>query len=206
MITADELQHLGASGHATGQTQGGHGQPPCPSSPCAPYPCRGTRPRPCGQARPRRDRERRSWCPFRRLRRPPWSPRDGNAEQHRPHDSTKSIISWPSTVITWLPLAEAMNSGSAPTPRQARTGLLTPPGISSQASLNNFSERVVFIISSERWVERQAPLSSHQKRGRRPCRANRLKKYVMDVFFNSSRLSSTAYSSSAVSRRNSSMT
>lgn len=47
--------------------------------------------------------------------------------------------------------------------------------ISSQASLNNFSERVVFIISSERWVERQAPLSSHQKRGRRPCRANRLK-------------------------------
>ena len=26
MITADELQHLGASGHATGQTQGGHGR------------------------------------------------------------------------------------------------------------------------------------------------------------------------------------
>src|SRR5262249_48169732 len=48
-----------------------------------------------------------------------------------------------------------MNRGCPPTDRKARTGLLTPPGMSVWASANNRAERVVFIVGAHRITRRQ---------------------------------------------------
>ena len=47
-----------------------------------------------------------------------------------PHEQTKSISSRPSQVVIFAPFAERTKNGSPPTPRNARTGEFTPPGIS----------------------------------------------------------------------------
>ena len=114
-------------------------------------------------------------------------------------------ISWPSTVVT-CSLAGSDEQRIGPTPRQARTGLLTLCRGSFTGFLKQFFRTSRLHNLRACWVERQAPLSSASKRGRRPCRANRFRTIRHGRFFNSSRLSSTAYSSSAVSRRNSSIT
>ena len=44
----------------------------------------------------------------------------------------------------YAPLPLFMNRGSPPTALNARTGLLTPPGITFCARANNFAERVTF--------------------------------------------------------------
>src|ERR1700738_629556 len=51
----------------------------------------------------------------------------------------------PSAAHTWGPDAFLKNTGSPPTPRKARTGELTPPGMYLQASSNrlkDYSHRV----------------------------------------------------------------
>ena len=47
-----------------------------------------------------------------------------------PQEHTKSTSSRPSQVSTRAPRAERAKNGSPPTPRKARTGELTPPGMS----------------------------------------------------------------------------
>src|SRR5580692_7468448 len=64
----------------------------------------------------------------------------------------------PSAAVTWAPAAFLKNIGSPPTPRKARTGELTPPGMYLQASsyrLNSFSRDVARTLNSE-GVRRQA--------------------------------------------------
>src|SRR5277367_4981676 len=58
----------------------------------------------------------------------------------------------PSAEVTWAPAAFLKNIGSPPTPRKARTGELTPPGMYLQASpyrLNSFSRDVARTLNSE---------------------------------------------------------
>src|SRR4030066_2606074 len=52
---------------------------------------------------------------------------------------------FPSTSVTIAPFAFATNRGVPPTDRKARTGELTPPGISCCACRNSFFDAVVFI-------------------------------------------------------------
>ena len=63
-----------------------------------------------------------------------------------PQDPTKSINSLPSTSVIMHPSALATNSGSQPTDLQARTGELTPPGMTCRAWSNKTAERSVFIV------------------------------------------------------------
>src|SRR5438874_11430057 len=53
----------------------------------------------------------------------------------------------PSTSSMRAPEARRMNSGSAPTDVNARTGLSTPPGSTCCARANRRLERVVFIVA-----------------------------------------------------------
>src|ERR1700722_12793318 len=58
----------------------------------------------------------------------------------------------PSAAVTWAPAAFLKKIGSPPTPRKARTGELTPPGMYLQASvyrLNYFSRDVARTLNSE---------------------------------------------------------
>src|SRR6185503_18019975 len=55
---------------------------------------------------------------------------------------------FPSTSYSLAPLALWMNRGCPPTDRKARTGLLTPPGISCCASSKSLIERVIFIMGA----------------------------------------------------------
>src|SRR5450631_1266307 len=54
-----------------------------------------------------------------------------------PHEHTRSTYSRPSTSVRYGPLALAMNRGVPPTTRKARTGLLTPPGVTATARVSN---------------------------------------------------------------------
>ncbi len=50
-----------------------------------------------------------------------------------PQVQTKSISSRPSAVVSVAPCAERVKNGAPPTERKARTGELTPPGMSLRA-------------------------------------------------------------------------
>src|SRR6185369_3706853 len=52
----------------------------------------------------------------------------------------------PSTSVIVAPCAELMKRGVPPTPRNARTGEFTPPGINSCALMNSFSDFVVILL------------------------------------------------------------
>src|ERR1019366_3253213 len=54
-----------------------------------------------------------------------------------PHEHTRSTYSRPSTSVRYGPLALAMNRGAPPTARKARTGLLTPPGVTATARVSS---------------------------------------------------------------------
>src|SRR5689334_4790434 len=59
--------------------------------------------------------------------------------------------------MMWAPSPRSMNSGAPPTERNARTGLLTPPGRSCCARSNNAAERSVFVtIDSPKIAARRA--------------------------------------------------
>src|SRR6202008_2922461 len=51
-----------------------------------------------------------------------------------PHDPTKSMYERPSASHSRAPSPRWMNGGAPPTARNARTGLLTPPGITRLAA------------------------------------------------------------------------
>src|SRR5579863_1175060 len=55
------------------------------------------------------------------------------------------MYSLPSMSYSREPCPRAMNGGVPPTPRNARTGEFTPPGISFWAQANNSSDRERFI-------------------------------------------------------------
>src|SRR5215208_3552514 len=63
-----------------------------------------------------------------------------------PHEPMKSMSSCPSTSHTRAPAPRAMNRGAPPTARNARTGELTPPGITSRARAN--SAALVAVVSA----------------------------------------------------------
>ena len=50
-----------------------------------------------------------------------------------PHEQIRSTYSLPSTSVSQAPSAEAMNRGVPPTALNARTGELTPPGVTASA-------------------------------------------------------------------------
>src|SRR5688572_1258519 len=83
----------------------------------------------------------------------------------------------PSTSVIVAPRADLMNRGVPPTPRKARTGELTPPGISSIAFENSSSDRMERRISSS--------LLSSKKSLAIPCRRDacgpRLRSYSVDA-------------------------
>ena len=58
-----------------------------------------------------------------------------------PHEAMKSMSSTPSTVVTTEPAAEATNGGCPPTALNARTGELTPPGMTDRARLEQLPGR-----------------------------------------------------------------
>src|SRR6266850_5395777 len=57
-----------------------------------------------------------------------------------PHEPRKSTYERPSTSVRRAPSARATKKGAPPTPRKARTGLLTPPGIRRCAAAKRASE------------------------------------------------------------------
>ena len=63
-----------------------------------------------------------------------------------PHDPTKSMYSLPSTSQMRQPLPRSMKRGTPPTDPNARTGLLTPPGITRLARLKSSFERSVLTV------------------------------------------------------------
>ena len=58
-----------------------------------------------------------------------------------PQEPTRSTYSWPSTSVSRAPEAERMKRGVPPTARKARTGELTPPGVTALARANRASDR-----------------------------------------------------------------
>src|SRR5687767_6161766 len=69
-----------------------------------------------------------------------------------PQEQTRSTYSLPSASVRYAPLAETMNRGVPPTEPKARTGELTPPGMSWRArskssSLRGMLEVMVPILS-----------------------------------------------------------
>src|SRR6185436_20546873 len=67
-----------------------------------------------------------------------------------PHEPRKSMYERPSTSSMRAPTALATKNGVPPTPRNARTGLFTPPGISRWAEWKSDSERVMAPFASAR--------------------------------------------------------
>src|SRR3954465_3753343 len=57
-----------------------------------------------------------------------------------PQKPTQSTYVRPSTSVNVAPEADSIKRGVPPTPRNARTGEFTPPGINSTARANNSSE------------------------------------------------------------------
>ncbi len=57
-----------------------------------------------------------------------------------PHEQTRSTYSRPSASTTYGPWPRTMNLGVPPTARKARTGELTPPGMTAPARAINASE------------------------------------------------------------------
>src|SRR6186713_975866 len=57
-----------------------------------------------------------------------------------PQVQTKSISSRPSAVVSMAPCADFVKNGAPPTERKARTGELTPPGMSCWARAKRDSE------------------------------------------------------------------
>ena len=55
---------------------------------------------------------------------------------------------FPSTSYSLGHLARWMNRGCPPTDRKARTGLLTPPGMSCCASSKSLIDRVIFMMGA----------------------------------------------------------
>src|SRR6476619_5751902 len=81
----------------------------------------------------------------------------------------------PSTSVIVAPFADLMNRGVPPTPRNARTGELTPPGISSTAFENSSSDRMRASIASVSLLitRRRCGDAARQRRDRgsvRTCR------------------------------------
>ncbi len=118
-------------------------RPPCRRRSCAASPRRpsGARPRP--RARPRRQSARRSSSRPRPPRRSPRPRAGGRARGSAAPTSRRSRRTClPSTSISSAPSPRATKIGSRPIARIARTGELTPPGISSSARLYSSAERV----------------------------------------------------------------
>src|SRR3989442_14370082 len=64
----------------------------------------------------------------------------GGRRMSGPHEPRKSRYERPPTSQSLAPSPRARKNGSPPTPRKARTGLLTPPGISRHAASNRLFE------------------------------------------------------------------
>ena len=60
-----------------------------------------------------------------------------------PHEQIRSTYSLPSTSVSHAPCADRMNRGVPPTALNARTGELTPPGVTPRARSNRAVEAVV---------------------------------------------------------------
>src|SRR5215469_10840539 len=58
-----------------------------------------------------------------------------------PHEHTRSTYDRPSTSCKYAPEPRSMNRGTPPTGPNARTGELTPPGVTSWARVNKSAER-----------------------------------------------------------------
>jgi hypothetical protein len=71
---------------------------------------------------------------------------------------------FPSTSYRRAPLARLMKSGCPPTDRKARTGLLTPPGITRCAAANSFLDVVVFIKSAPPYHGLRKPVKKSRQR------------------------------------------
>ena len=65
-----------------------------------------------------------------------------------PHEQTRSTYSLPSTSVSQAPRAERMKRGVPPTALKARTGELTPPGVTARARANRASEAAVCRVSA----------------------------------------------------------
>ena len=63
-----------------------------------------------------------------------------------PHEPTRSTYSLPSTSVTYGPRADARNRGVPPTLPYARTGELTPPGMTACARANAAALVVAFVV------------------------------------------------------------
>src|SRR6202522_4092889 len=77
------------------------------------------------------------------------------------------MYSFPSTSKMWDPTPRAMNGGVPPTPRKARTGEFTPPGISFWAQANSSADRECFISRADARVRAGPPgpaVASHENR------------------------------------------
>src|SRR5919197_5152920 len=57
-----------------------------------------------------------------------------------PQEHTRSTYSRPSASVRYGPLPDTMNRGVPPTARNARTGELTPPGVTTEARSNSDCE------------------------------------------------------------------
>jgi len=58
-----------------------------------------------------------------------------------PQEQTRSTYSFPSTSVRYGPLPDAMTTGVPPTDPNARTGELTPPGVTMDARAKSSRER-----------------------------------------------------------------
>ena len=75
-----------------------------------------------------------------------------------PHEQTRSTYSLPSTSVSHAPDAERMKRGVPPTALNARTGELTPPGVTARARSKSALLRAVGAVAGESackgWVTR----------------------------------------------------
>ncbi|SIN04842.1 Uncharacterised protein [Mycobacteroides abscessus subsp. abscessus] len=60
-----------------------------------------------------------------------------------PQEPTRSTYSKPSASVTYGPCASTMNGGTPPTELKARTGELTPPGMTRRDRVNRSSEMLM---------------------------------------------------------------
>src|SRR6478735_4532185 len=89
-----------------------------------------------------------------------------------PQEQTRSTYSLPSASVRYGPFAETMKRGVPPTEPKARTGELTPPGISRRArsksaSLRGLLEVMVSILSVSREAQSAGEQFRHPGRHRR---------------------------------------
>ena len=83
-----------------------------------------------------------------------------------PHEQIRSTYSLPSTSVSQAPGAERMNRGVPPTALKARTGELTPPGVTASARSKSAADRGGRVAGA-RLIVSEAPESPASATGRK---------------------------------------